>query len=64
LEKLAMGTLLTILAVLFVSLIILVPLIEKYAPKGETRDYGNIMRWIIPLMALLLVLQLVRHYFM
>lgn len=59
-----MGTLLTILAVLFVALIIIVPLIEKYAPKGETRDYGNITRWIIPLVALLLVLQLFRHYFM
>jgi len=59
-----MGTLLTILAVLFVGLIIIIPLIEKYAPKGEARDYGNIMRWIIPLMALLLVLQLFRHYFM
>jgi len=59
-----MVTLLTILAVLFVALIIIIPLIEKYAPKGETRDYGNIMRWIIPLMALLLVLQLFRHYVM
>lgn len=59
-----MDTLLTILAVLFLGLIIIVPLIEKYAPKGETRDYSHITRWIIPLMALLIVLQLVRHYFM
>jgi hypothetical protein len=59
-----MGTLLTILAVLFLGLIIIVPLIEKYAPKGETRNYGNIARWIMPLVALLIVLQLFRHYFM
>ncbi|MCM0612987.1 hypothetical protein KFJ24_10940 [Marinobacter sediminum] len=59
-----MGTLLTILAVLFVSLIIIIPLVEKYAPKGERRDYGNIARWIIPLMALIIVVQLLRHYFM
>lgn len=59
-----MGTLLTILAVLFLGLIIIVPLIEKYAPKGDTRDYSHITRWIIPLVALLIVLQLVRHYFM
>ncbi|MBL3555247.1 MULTISPECIES: hypothetical protein [Marinobacter] len=59
-----MGTLLAILAVLFLALIIIVPLVEKYAPKGEPRDYSKITRWIIPLMALALVLQLFRHYFM
>ncbi|AOY86813.1 hypothetical protein BKP64_00705 [Marinobacter salinus] len=59
-----MGTLLTILAVLFVALIIIVPLVEKYAPKGEDRSYGNITRWVIPLVALLILLQLFRHYFM
>ncbi|KEF31308.1 hypothetical protein D777_01657 [Marinobacter nitratireducens] len=58
-----MGTLLTILAVLFIALIIIIPLVEKYAPKGEPRDYGNIARWIIPLMMVILVLQLVRYYF-
>ncbi|MEX2476235.1 hypothetical protein [Marinobacter sp.] len=59
-----MGTLLTILAVLFLALIIIIPLVEKYAPRGESRNYGNITRWFIPLMMLLLVLQLLRHYFM
>lgn len=59
-----MGTLLTILAVLFVALIIIVPLVEKYAPKGEGGSYGNITRWVIPLVALLILLQLFRHYFM
>ncbi|KAA1176097.1 hypothetical protein FWJ25_02905 [Marinobacter salinexigens] len=58
-----MGALLTILAVLFVALIIIVPLVERYAPKGESRGYGTLSRWIIPLVALLLVLQIVRHYF-
>lgn len=58
-----MGTLLTILAVLFLALIVIVPLVEKYAPKGESRDYSKITKWIIPLIALFLVLQLLRHYF-
>lgn len=58
-----MGPLLMILAVLFLALIIIIPLVEKYAPKGERRDYGNITRWLIPLMALVLVLQLLRYYF-
>ena len=59
-----MGTLLTILAVLFLGLIIIIPLVEKYAPKGEAPDYSRITRWFIPLMALLLVLQMLRHFFM
>lgn len=59
-----METLLIILAVLFLALIVIVPLVEKYAPKGEGRDYSKITRWIIPLMALAIVLQLFRHYFM
>ncbi len=58
-----MGVLLAILAVLFLALIIIVPLVEKYAPKGESRDYSKISKWLIPLMAVALVLQLFRHYF-
>lgn len=58
-----MGTLLIILAVLFLSLIVIIPLVEKYAPKDQGRDYSKITRWIIPLMILVLVLQLLRHVF-
>lgn len=58
-----MGTLLIILAVLFLALIIILPLVEKYAPKGEERNYGNLTRLIFPLMAVLIVVQMIRHYF-
>ena len=58
-----MGTLIIILAVLFVSLIVVIPLIEKYAPKSEGQDYSKLTRWIIPLMILLLVAQLLRYAF-
>ena len=58
-----MGTLLAILAVLFLGLIIIIPLVEKYAPKGENRDYSKVTRWILPLIALLIVLQMLRHFF-
>lgn len=59
-----MGTLLTILVVLFLALIIVVPLIEKYAPKSDSRDLSGITRWIFPLLALLIGIQIVRYYFM
>ncbi|SOB78233.1 hypothetical protein SAMN04488490_4097 [Marinobacter sp. LV10R510-11A] len=58
-----MGTLLIILAVLFLALIVILPLIEKYAPKGEARSYGNLTRFIFPLVALLIVAQMIRYYF-
>ncbi|RBW48476.1 hypothetical protein [Marinobacter sp. F3R11] len=58
-----MEALLIILAVLFVALIVILPLVEKYAPKGESRNYGNLTRFIFPLVALLIVAQMVRHYF-
>jgi len=58
-----MKTLLIILAVLFVALMVILPLVEKYAPKGESRDYGNLTRFIFPLMAVLIVAQMIRHFF-
>jgi hypothetical protein len=58
-----METLLIILALLFVALIVILPLVEKYAPKGESRDYGNITRFIFPLMAVLILAQMIRHFF-
>jgi len=62
-RSLLMGTLLIILAVLFLALVVILPLVEKYAPKGEARNYGNLTRFIFPLMALLIVAQLIRYYF-
>ncbi|AFP29847.1 hypothetical protein [Marinobacter sp. BSs20148] len=58
-----METLLIILAVLFVALIVILPLVEKYAPKGESRDYGNLTRFIFPLMVVLILAQMIRHFF-
>lgn len=58
-----MTTLLIILAVLFLALIVILPLIEKYAPKGEARNYGNLTRFIFPLVALLIVAQMIWYYF-
>lgn len=58
-----MSTLLIILAVLFLALIVILPLIEKYAPKGEAGNYGNLTRFIFPLVAVLIVVQLIWYYF-
>ncbi len=58
-----METLLIILAVLFLALIIILPLVEKYAPKDDGSSYGNLTRFIFPLVALLIVVQMIRYYF-
>lgn len=57
-----MTTLFIILLVLFAALLIIVPLLEKHASKGDAVDERKISRWIIPLMAMVLILALVRHY--
>lgn len=58
-----MTTLFIILVVLFAALFIIVPLLEKHASKGDAIDESRISRWIIPLMALVLVLAIARYYF-
>jgi len=54
-------TLLIILAVLFVALIIVVPLIEKYGQKQSDESLHKLTRWIFPLLLLLLILQGLRY---
>ncbi len=62
-----MGTLLVILAVLFLALFLVIPLVEKHAAKsereGKGQNFGKIARWILPMMLVVLVLQLLRHLF-
>lgn len=57
-----MTTLFIILVVLFAALFIIVPLLEKHASKGDAIDDRKLSRWIIPLMALVLVLSIARYY--
>lgn len=54
-----------ILAVLFLVLFLLLPLLEKYGSKGEQAelDYRKYSRWILPLVAILLLAQLIKMLF-
>ena len=58
-----MGTLLTILLVLFVALVVIVPLVERFGKSYSNQEISKIARWVLPLMMLLLVLQALRHFF-
>lgn len=58
-----MLNLITILAVLFVTLFVVVALLERFGRRHSSEDLGKWSRWIIPLIALVLVLQAFRHFF-
>ncbi|MBV2129025.1 hypothetical protein [Arsukibacterium indicum] len=59
-----MGNLLTILVILFVSLFVIVTLVEKFGKKAEDQDLSKYARWIYPLMAIMLGAMLIKTFFM
>jgi cadmium resistance protein CadD (predicted permease) len=59
-----MLNLLTILAVLFAVLFLIVTLLERFGRRHSSEDLGKWSRWIIPLIALVFVLQALRYFFM
>ena len=59
----SMGNLLLILGVLFLVLVIAVPLIERFGSGQSDADISKMSRFILPLVALLLVLQAIRYFF-
>lgn len=52
-----------ILGVLFLTLVLVVPLIEKYGKRHSPEEMSKISRWIWPLVMLLLVAQLIKMAF-
>jgi uncharacterized membrane protein len=55
-------TVFIILAVLFIALVVIVPLIERYNFRMSTEQMGKWGRWILPLLVIMLLIQLVMHY--
>ena len=56
-----MATMLALVAAIFISLFLLVPLIEKYAPRASPEQQQRISRWILPLVAVGIVVALIQH---
>ena len=56
-----MGVLIAILAILFISLFILIPLLEKYGKERSPKELQNITRWVIPLMIILIIATAIRY---
>lgn len=58
-----MLNLITVLAILFLLLFIIVSLLERYGRRHSPEEMAKWSRWIIPLITLLIVLQAVRYFF-
>ncbi|GAB5381859.1 MAG: hypothetical protein Alis3KO_23570 [Aliiglaciecola sp.] len=55
-------TALIIIAVLFISLIVIVPLIERSNFRMSGEQMGKWGRWILPLAIILIIVQMVMYY--
>lgn len=51
-----------IITVLFASLAIIVTLLEKYGSEPSPEKLARLSRWIVPLVALAIVLQAIRYF--
>ncbi|OEY65261.1 hypothetical protein [Marinobacter sp. X15-166B] len=62
-----MKALVIILGVLFIVLLVGIPLLERYSSKsseaGAGKDYGSLSRFVLPLVALLIIVQMIRYWF-
>jgi len=47
-----------ILAVLFIALIVILPMLEKSSVRVSQETQAKFMKWVIPLIVILLVIQL------
>jgi hypothetical protein len=55
-------TVFIILAVLFIALVVIVPLIERSNFRMSTEQMGKLGRWILPLLVVMVIIQLVMYY--
>ena len=53
---------LAILAVLFIALIVIVPMLEKSSVRISPETQRKFSRWIIPLIFLVLIIQLFMYF--
>ncbi|HAJ75594.1 MAG TPA: hypothetical protein DCM64_03975 [Gammaproteobacteria bacterium] len=58
-----MGTLFAILALLFLTLMVGLPLIEKYSTEKSPEELNKIAGWITPLMIIMIFAMAARYFF-
>jgi len=55
-------TVFIIIAVLFIALVVIVPLIERSNFRMSSEQMGKWGRWILPLLLIMLVVRLIMYY--
>ncbi|GAB2189739.1 hypothetical protein MAH1_13470 [Sessilibacter sp. MAH1] len=55
--------LLLILGILFIALFILIPVLERYGKSYSPEEVSKISRWAMPLVALLIIVQILLYFF-
>ncbi len=58
-----MGTLVAILAILFASLFVIIPLIEKYGTEKSEEELAGMSKYMVPLMVVLILATAFRFFF-
>ena len=58
-----MDNLFKLLFFLVIALVVMVIVLERFGKPADTEQQAKLSRWIIPLCALLVIAQLIRHYF-
>lgn len=58
-----MGNIFIILGILFLALLVVVPLIERFGKRSSPEEVSNLSRYILPLLALLALLQTLKYFF-
>lgn len=54
-------TVLIIIAILFIALVVIVPLIERSNFRMSGEQMGKLGRWILPLLVIMMIIQLVMY---
>lgn len=57
-----MGVLVMILAILFGTLFVLLPLLKKYGRERSPEELHNISRWMAPLMVIAIIAMSIRYF--
>ncbi|GAA6183109.1 MULTISPECIES: hypothetical protein [Alteromonadaceae] len=55
-------TVLIILGVLFISLLVVIPLLERSNFRLSSEQMSKMSRWILPLLVVMVVIQLIMYY--
>ncbi|MGJ8682646.1 hypothetical protein [Paraglaciecola sp.] len=55
-------TVLIILGILFISLVVIVPLIERSNFQMSNEQMGKFGRWILPLLVISIIIQIIMYY--